>query len=87
MVCTLYKNSLVKITNEKTGDTVYIDEHYHRSVHKRIVLGKKILRGRQWAIQNGLGPSSEIKFNYNLPDEEPFPHELNIYKEKNNENQ
>jgi hypothetical protein len=53
MVCLLYKNSVVTVTNDKTNDTVYIDESYSRSTIKRAELGKKILRGRQWAIQNG----------------------------------
>lgn len=85
MVCCLYKNSIVKVINAKSGEEVYLDECYHRSVYKRKELAIKILRGRQWAEENGYGRSQEIKFNYELPDDEPFPHELNIYKEKINE--
>jgi hypothetical protein len=82
MVCLLYKNSVVTVTNDKTNDTVYIDESYSRSTHKRAELGKKMLRGRQWAIQNGLGPSTDLKYEYVLPDDEPYPHELSNYKTK-----
>lgn len=78
----LYKNSVVVVTNEKTNDQVHIDESYSRSAHKRAELGKKMLRGRQWAIENGLGPTTDIKFDYVLPDEEPYPHDLSIYKDK-----
>lgn len=85
MVCTLYKNSMIRALNTKSGEEVYIDECYSRNEHKRKQLAIKILRGRQWAKENGYGRSSEIKFSYELPDSEPFPYELNLYKEKINE--
>lgn len=85
MTCNLYKTSVVTAINTKTGEKVYVDECYSRSIYKRRELAIKILRGRQWAEENGYGRSQEIKFNYDLPDDEPFPHELSQFKEKYND--
>lgn len=81
----LYRGSVVYGINSKSGEKVYLDQNYSRSEHKRIQLAIKILRSRQWAEENGYGRSSQINFNYELPDDEPYPHELNQFKEKYND--
>ena len=60
MVCRWFESS-VTVTNEKTGDSVTITDHNrdYRSTHKRKDLAIKMLRSRQWAIENGYGPSTE----------------------------
>ncbi len=71
-----------KVTNEKTGDSVIVEKTYSRSFHKQKELAIKILRSRQWARENGYGPSNEIVANYENPDDEPFPHHQPDYRDK-----
>lgn len=65
-----------KVTNEKTGDSVTVEKTFHRSFHKQKEQAIKILRGRQWARENGYSLTSKLIVDCNLPDDNLFPHEL-----------
>jgi hypothetical protein len=41
----------------------------------------KLLRSRLWAAQN-LPPRPDVIAVYDLPDDQPFPHELNDYRKE-----
>jgi len=71
-----------KVTNEKTGDSIVVQKTYSRSCHKQKELAIKILRSRQWARENGYGPSDEIVANYENPDDDSFPHHQPDYRDK-----
>jgi hypothetical protein len=70
------------VTNEKTGDSVQVGRTFSRSNHKQKELAIKILRARQWAREDGYGPSEEIVANYENPDDEPFPHHQPDYRDR-----
>lgn len=73
----------VKVTHEPTGETVRLDNCFHRSDHKKKEMALKIIRSRLWAIQNGMGRSEEEVSVCDIPeDRDWYPNDFVDYREE-----
>jgi hypothetical protein len=76
----------VRVTHLPTGIAVTVDSQ--RSQHRNRAEAINQLRSKLHAVETlGLGiiapaPPTPQRFNYILPDAEPYPHDLATYKEK-----
>ena len=66
----------IKVTHIPSGETVISDSK--RSQHENRNIAMKVSRSRLWAQQNGFPRPSmdDIVANYELPDEPPYPDDL-----------
>lgn len=63
----------VVVTHKPTGISAACTEC--RTEREGLEKAMKLLRSRLWAAQN-LPPRPDVIASYDLPDEQPFPHEL-----------
>lgn len=70
----------VQVTHEPTGLTAIVDSIVARNERDALTKASRLLRSRIWAEQNGLKRPESIIADYDLPDEDPFPHELSEYR-------
>lgn len=69
----------VRVTHEPTGISATCTEC--RTEREGKAKAMKLLRSRLWAAQN-LPPRPDVIAVYDLPDDQPFPHELNDYRKE-----
>jgi|GEM_PF-2652300 len=70
----------VTITHEPTGESVTVTNHICRSNHGMRTIADRIIRSRVYAIQHGFARSNKEVANYELPDDNPYPHDLLKYR-------
>jgi peptide chain release factor 2 len=70
-------NRVVRLIHVPTGITAEVDNE--RSQHRNRLAALHLLTARLWASQN-MSPVGNIVADYNLPDNVPYPHNLEEYR-------
>lgn len=74
----------VKITHIPTGLCAEVTSNNARTHHEAREKAMRLLRSRIYAkTQMNTHPS---EYMYDLPDQEPFPHDLGVYKQQKMDN-
>ncbi len=75
---------LVRVIHTPTGRQVEISSRAVRSYQAAIRTAKHVLRSKVWAAQNNL-TKDEIVASYDLPDDMPYPPELEVFRHDNSQ--
>jgi len=70
----------VTVTHEPTGESVTVTSQITRSQFHARRIALEILRSRVYAFQQGINRSDREVAIYDLPGDNPYPHELGEFK-------
>lgn len=72
----------IKITHEPTGESVRLDSSNHRNPWIAKDIAWKMLQGRLYAEQNGMGRNKELVRNYLILEDVPYPDRLEDHERR-----